>query len=126
MNLLGSGEKKQKLLAVYMTMSEILPPNRSFIDPMQLVMLCRQSDYQFIGQEEVPPSFVKYLKDIEQSGITSETGETVKGVVIAIVGDNLAIRLTYRLVSVTNSFFSLLLQGRRHQYPVQDQEYSSG
>lgn len=37
-----------------------------------------------------------FVKDIEQSSITSETGETVKGVVIAIVGDNLAIRLTYR------------------------------
>lgn len=33
---------------------------------------------------------VKDLKDIERSGITLETGGTVNGVVIAIVGDNLS------------------------------------
>lgn len=95
MNPLGSGKKKHKLLAVYMTLREILPQNRSSIDPMQLVMLCRESDYQFFGQEKVFSSLVKDLKDIEQSGITLETGQTVKGVVIAIAiaiaiaGDNL-------------------------------------
>lgn len=39
-NPLGSGKKKHKLLAVYMTLGEILPHNRSSIDPMQLVLLC--------------------------------------------------------------------------------------
>ncbi|XP_048024991.1 uncharacterized protein LOC125254419 [Megalobrama amblycephala] len=33
-NPLGSGKKKHKLLAVYMTLGEILPHNRSAIDPM--------------------------------------------------------------------------------------------
>ena len=51
-NPLGSGENKHKLLAVHMTMSEVLYPTRSAIDPMQLVILCRESDYQFIGTRE--------------------------------------------------------------------------
>lgn len=89
MNPFGSGKMKHKLLAVYMTLGEILPHNRSSIDPMQLVMLCRESDYQFLGQEKVFSSLVKDLKDTEQSGIILEMDETVKGVVIAIVGDNL-------------------------------------
>ncbi|KAI2644731.1 RecBCD enzyme subunit RecC [Labeo rohita] len=88
-NPLGSGKKKHKLLAVYMTLSDILPHNRSSIDPMQLVMLCRESDYQFFGQEKVFFSLVEDLKELEQSGITLEMGQTVKAVVTAIVGDNL-------------------------------------
>lgn len=83
---MGLAKKKHKLLAVYTTLGEILPHNRSSVDPIQLVMLCRESDYQFFGQEKVFSCFVKDLKDIEQSGITLETSETVKGVVIAIVG----------------------------------------
>lgn len=52
-------------------------------------MLCRESDYQFFGQEKVFSSLVKDLKDIETSGITLESKEIVKGVVVAIAGDNL-------------------------------------
>lgn len=88
-NPLGSGKKTHKLLAIYMTLGEILPHNRSSVDPIQLVMLCRESDYHFFGQEKVFSCLVNDLKNNEQSGITLETSETVKGVVIAIVGDNL-------------------------------------
>jgi len=88
-NPLGSGKKKQKLLAMYMTLSEILPHNRSSIDPMQLVMLCRETDYQFFGQEKVFCSLVKDFKVIPDCSMPFETGQTVKGVVIAIAGHNL-------------------------------------
>lgn len=88
-NPLGSGRKKHKLLAVYMTLGDILPYNRSCIDPMQLVMLCRDADYVFFGQEKVFSCLLRDLKDLERSGIAVAEGETVKGVVIAIAGDNL-------------------------------------
>ncbi|KAL0150086.1 hypothetical protein M9458_054611, partial [Cirrhinus mrigala] len=48
-----------------------------------------ESDYQFFGQEKVFSSLVEDLKELEQSGITLEMGQTVKAVVTAIVGDNL-------------------------------------
>ena len=65
-NPLVSGKKNQKLLAVYMTLGDILPHNRSSTDHMQLVMLCRESDCHFFGQDKVFPSLVKDLKDTEQ------------------------------------------------------------
>jgi len=43
--MLGSARKKQKLLAVYFTLSDILPHNRSNIDHMQLVLLCNEQDF---------------------------------------------------------------------------------
>jgi len=41
-NPLGSGKKKQKILAVYLTLGEILPHNRSCTDQMQLVATALQ------------------------------------------------------------------------------------
>ena len=87
-NPLGSGKKKHKLLAVYITLGEILPHNRSAIDPVQLVLLCREVDIRHFGQEKVF-STRDELKEIEESGITLNSGVTLQGAVIAIVGDNL-------------------------------------
>ena len=80
--------RRNKLLVVYMTLDEILPHIRSSIDTMQLVMLCMESDYNFFWTRE-SVLLIKDLKDTEQSDITLETGETPKGVVIAIAMDNL-------------------------------------
>ncbi len=88
-NPLGSGRKKHKLVAVYMTLSEVFPHNRSSIDPMQLVMLCREEDFKFFGQQQVFQPLLSDLKDMEEFGIVLGNGETVKGTVIAIVGDSL-------------------------------------
>lgn len=55
-NSLVSGKKKHKLLAVYMTLGEILPHSRSSTDPMQLIMLCRDSDYHFLDKRKCSPS----------------------------------------------------------------------
>lgn len=74
-------KKKHKQLAVYMTLGKILPHNRSCIEPVQLVMLCRESDYQFFGHGKMFSSLIKDLKDNEQSGITLESGETVQSLV---------------------------------------------
>lgn len=52
-NPLGSGKKKHKILGVYMSLGEFQPHNRSCVDPMQLVMLCRENDLTTFGQEKV-------------------------------------------------------------------------
>ena len=44
-NPLGSRRKKHKILAVYMTLANILPHNRSSIDQIQLVLLCQEQDF---------------------------------------------------------------------------------
>ncbi len=83
-----------------MTLAEIAPHNRSSIDPMQLVMLCREEDFQFFGQEKVFSTLVSDLKQMEENGI--EYGdEKVKGCVIAITGDNLG---SHSIGGFTESF----------------------
>lgn len=64
-NPLGSGRKKHKILAMYLTLANILPHNRLSLDQMQLVLLCREQDYKHFGQNLVFGSLVKDLKDFE-------------------------------------------------------------
>lgn len=71
-NPLGSGKKKHKILAVYLTLANILLRNRSSIDQMQLVLLCRQQDF-----------------GVMEYGVTLLDGQLCKGTPCAIAGDNL-------------------------------------
>jgi len=89
-NPLGSGKKKHKILAVYMTLGEILPQYRSLVDPMQLVLLCRDEDFKQFGQQKVFSSLVDAdLKYLEDSGFQSVDGTIPKAGLIVICGDNL-------------------------------------
>lgn len=72
-----------------MTLGEILPHNRSAIDPMQLVVLCREVDIRHFVNDKIFSPLVNDLKEIEQFGFVLDNGETLQGAVIAIVGDNL-------------------------------------
>ncbi len=88
-NPLGSGRKKHKLLCVYATLADIPPHHRSRIDQMQLVLLCREQDFKYFGQDKVFSPLIKDLKDIEVSGITLPDGKVYRGTLSAICGDNL-------------------------------------
>ncbi len=56
------GEKKHKILAVYMSLGELQPHNRSLVDPMQLVLLCRENDFKTFGLEKVFQVLLQTLK----------------------------------------------------------------
>lgn len=71
-----------------MTLGEILPHNHSLVDPVHLVLLCRDEDFKQIGQEKVLSSLVADLKYLEYSGFQSD-GTIIKAGRIAICGDNL-------------------------------------
>ncbi|XP_058617942.1 uncharacterized protein LOC131531278 isoform X1 [Onychostoma macrolepis] len=64
-NPLGSGKKTHKVLAVYLTLGDILPHNRSTTDHMQLVLLYREQDFKFFGHDMVMGQLIKDLKDLE-------------------------------------------------------------
>lgn len=87
-NPLGSGKKKHKVLAVYVSLADIAPHNRSSVEQMQLVLLCREQDYKYFGQEKVFTTLVTDLRDLEVNGIATLDGQ-VKGTLCAIAGDNL-------------------------------------
>lgn len=88
-NPLGSGKKKHKILAVYMTLGNLFPYYRSRIDHMQLVLLCKEQDFKFFGQDSVFATLVKDLKDLEENGVLLADGKVHKGTLCAIAGDNL-------------------------------------
>ena len=88
-NPLGSGKKKHKVLAVYFTLADIPPFNRSNIDHMQLVLLCREADFKHFGHKAVFGNLIKDLKSLEETGVTLPDGNTLKGTLCAIAGDNL-------------------------------------
>ncbi len=88
-NPLGSGKKKHKILAVYLTLANLLPHCRSGIDHMQLVLLCREHDFRFFGQDLVFATLVNDLKDLEENGVVLADGKLHKGTLCAIAGDNL-------------------------------------
>ncbi len=50
-NPLESGRKKHKMLAMYLTLANILPRNRLSIDQMKLVLLCqKKKDYRLLDR----------------------------------------------------------------------------
>lgn len=56
---------------------------------MQLVLLCREQDYKYFGQDLVFGSLVKDLKELELNGVTLPDGQLYKGTLCAIAGDNM-------------------------------------
>lgn len=77
-----------------MTLVEILPHNRSVVDQTQLVLLCREEDFQSFGQESVFHRVIKDLQELEESGFVLEDGRYMKASLIAICGDNLGSHCT--------------------------------
>lgn len=87
-NPLGSAKRKHKILAVYVTLGNIYPCNRSKIDQMQLVLLVRDVDFKHFGHEAVFCRLISDLKKIEEEGVLVD-GEYIKGTIAMILGDNL-------------------------------------
>ena len=90
-NPLGSSKKKHKVLGVYMTLADIYPHNRSTVDQMQLVLLCREADLNLkgVGWEKVLSPLIQDLKAIESLGIELFDNVSAKGSVVCVIGDNL-------------------------------------
>ena len=91
-NLLGSAKSKHKILAVYFTLGSLHPHNRSKVDPMQLVLLCKEKDFKYFKAEKVFHQLVEDVKEIEEKGldiICRNNIKHVKGSIIFIAGDNL-------------------------------------
>jgi hypothetical protein len=89
-NPLGSGKKKHKILAVYFSLANFPPHMRSSVDQIQLVLLCRESDFKWFGQEIVFSELIGDLQSLEDIGLPLLDGqEPILGTVLAIAGDNL-------------------------------------
>lgn len=87
-NPLGSARKKYKLVGVYFTLVNFNPSYRSNIDNIQLLILCRETDLKFFGQEKVFSQLITDLQILETHGVNINN-VNFKGTVSAVVGDNL-------------------------------------
>lgn len=87
-NPLGSAKKKHKVLAMYATLGNIHPENRSKIHPFQLVLLVREIDLKYFGQNIVFRALVYDLKKLEEVGVLVDD-QYVQGTLAMIMGDNL-------------------------------------
>ena len=81
-------KKKHKLLAVYFTLTNLYPWNRSKVEQLQLVLLCREKYCKTFTVSNVFRHVIDDLKDLELNGISYE-GTIVKGTIACIAGDNL-------------------------------------
>ena len=77
---------------MYATLGNIYPENRSKIHPMQLVLLVREIDFKYFGQDTVFQALVDDLKKIEEVGIFVDD-HYVQGTLVMIMGDNLGSQL---------------------------------
>ncbi|XP_039907141.1 uncharacterized protein LOC120745971 isoform X1 [Simochromis diagramma] len=87
-NPLGSAKKTHKLLAVYMSLANLPIHLRSNTDNMFLVLLCVENDFKRFRIAKVFSELLADLKSLETDGIDVD-GETVKGSLYCIAGDNL-------------------------------------
>ena len=88
-NPLGSAKKIHKILAVYFSLGNLYCYNRSRINPMQLVILCKE---KYIDSRNVTALFqplINDLKILETEGLDVGLKEKVYGRIVAITGDNL-------------------------------------
>jgi hypothetical protein len=73
---------------MYATLCNILPENSSKIHPMQLVLLVREIDLKYFGQNIVFQALVDDLKKLEEVGVLVDD-QYVQGTLAMIMGDNL-------------------------------------
>ena len=88
-NPIGSAKKKHKLLAVYFTLANFYPYNRSSVAQMQLILLCKESDCRRFGEQKVFGKLLNDLKDLSENGIDVAGKFHFKAAVVCIAGDNL-------------------------------------
>lgn len=84
-NPLGSAKQKHKVLAVYFTLRNFYPHNRSTVDQIQLALLCIEKDCKYFGVDRIFSKLVSDLCELEVKGISVE-GKIYTGTVACIMG----------------------------------------
>lgn len=88
-NPLGSARKKHKLVGVYFTLAYFEPFRHSSIDNMQLVLLCKETDFKSFGQDTVFSRMLSDLRQLEEHGLVTISGHVFRATIISVVGENL-------------------------------------
>ena len=118
-NPLCSAKNKHKLLGVYFTLGNLPAYKKSNIDHMQLVMLCKDKFIKKYGIETIFRRVVNDSKELEEVGIQGTRGNTIKGTVFSIVGDNLGAHIVGGFnESFTSTYFCRYCLLSKNQFRV--------
>lgn len=90
-NPLGSAKVKHKIMAVYFILGNLPPHNRSQVDNVQLIFLCKESHLKTFGYTKIFQKLISDLKCLENEGIPRDVQSNILGSLIAICGDNLGL-----------------------------------
>lgn len=89
-NPLGSSKTKHKMLGVYMTFANLLPYNRSKVDSIKLVLLCKEKYLKEFDQVKIFKTLIDDIKILENTGVYIENLDKVlHGSLLTLIGDNL-------------------------------------
>jgi len=99
---LGAAAGSYKVMHMGFTLGNLDPWNRSKVDPLQLLLLCKEKDVAYFGLPLVLEPIIKDLQDLETNGVEIR-GEIVKASVLVLLGDNLG---THTIGGFLESFSS--------------------
>lgn len=92
-NPLGSAKGKHKILGVYMVLGNLKPYNRSKIDNINLVALCKNKFVSEYGMNKILEVLTEDLMKLETIGIPVKFNDQhiiyIKGSLVFVTGDNL-------------------------------------
>lgn len=72
-----------------MSLGNISPFNRTWVDQIQLVGLCLEKNVIKFGFKKIFEVIMRDICHLETTGIELQNKQVVKGTIIAVVGDNL-------------------------------------
>ena len=121
-NPLGSSKLIHKMCAVYFTLGNLPPHQRSRVDTLQLVMLFDDKLLTTCPHEELFGQLITDLKKIETVGVLKADGTYVKGSIHSMPADNLGAHTIggYKQIFNAEYFcrFCMIGKGNFHERPT--------
>ncbi|KAK3929422.1 Zinc finger protein GLI1 [Frankliniella fusca] len=85
---IGAAAGTHKVLHMAYTLANLSPWNRSKVDPIQLILLAKETDVSYFGLIKILEPLIRDLKDFEENGFEIR-GEILKASIAVLLGDNL-------------------------------------
>lgn len=88
-NPLGPARNMYKIVGIYMTIANLPSWHRTKVEKIKLVGLCYEYQIKIFSFTKIFDCILKDLKILESDGIQLNSGEIIKGILIAVICDNL-------------------------------------
>lgn len=105
-NPLGSAKKKHKIVSAYFTLANFETFHYSSIDNIQLLILCKEKDFKYFGQDKLFSRLMWDLRELEEHGLVTASGHVVTAkphLLYVMIWDHTACGDTQRILALLNS-----------------------